>query len=130
MGTLDTVIQMQQSGMSNEEIITNLQTQGISPKEVNDAINQAQIKNAITQAEPNQAQTLQVPSPDGTMQQPMEQQQTNHNKNFKHQYKNSNSKQLILIKIITKKHHKLTVEMKITNNQLMIQKPLRILRNK
>jgi len=75
MGTLDTIIQMQQSGMNNEEIIQNLQTQGVSPREINDAINQAQVKNAVTQAEQTQQPMMQVPSPDGiNMQQPEQQQ--------------------------------------------------------
>jgi transcriptional regulator len=47
MGTLEQVMQMKNQGMSDEEIAGTLQQQGISPKEITDAMNQAQIKNAV-----------------------------------------------------------------------------------
>ena len=49
MAILDQVIEMQKGGMANPEILRNLQEQGISPKEINDAINQAQIKGALNE---------------------------------------------------------------------------------
>jgi hypothetical protein len=51
MAILDQVIQMQGEGKENPEILRVLQEQGISAKEVSDAINQAQIKNALTTQE-------------------------------------------------------------------------------
>jgi len=69
MATLDTIIQMQQNGMSDAEITNTLQTQGISPREISDALNQAQVKNAVTQSESKQEPNMQVPSPYGTQQQ-------------------------------------------------------------
>jgi DNA-binding transcriptional MerR regulator len=47
MAILDQVIQMQKEGMQNPEILRALQEQGISPSEINEAINQAQIKGAV-----------------------------------------------------------------------------------
>ncbi len=47
MGVLDYVMQMKNSGNSDSEIIRFLQNQGVPPKEIQDALNQAQIKNAV-----------------------------------------------------------------------------------
>jgi hypothetical protein len=49
MAILDQVIEMQRGGMSNAQILANLQEQKISTKEISDAINQAQIKNALNE---------------------------------------------------------------------------------
>jgi hypothetical protein len=62
MGVLDQVMQLKGQGMGDEEIVSNLQQQGISPKEINDAMNQAQIKNAVS-SEP--APEYEAPSPAG-----------------------------------------------------------------
>ena len=59
MPTLDTIIEMQQKGMTDYEISTNLQSQGVSPREINDALNQAKIKSAVTDTAP-------VPEPSRT----------------------------------------------------------------
>jgi hypothetical protein len=64
MAIVDTVMQLQQSGMTNDQIIQTLQSQGISPKEINEAINQAQIKNAMNQTEQSQLPEIEVPSPE------------------------------------------------------------------
>ncbi|MCK4997347.1 hypothetical protein KAS08_03505 [Candidatus Pacearchaeota archaeon] len=48
MTTLDKIIQMQQQGMPDATIISQLQNEGISPAEINDSINQAKIKNAVS----------------------------------------------------------------------------------
>src|SRR5271157_2119054 len=53
MGTIDQVISMKREGRSDEEIISNLRKQGISPKEINDALNHAQIKNAVSDVSGN-----------------------------------------------------------------------------
>lgn len=47
MGILEQVVQMRNEGMSEVEITENLKQQGISPKAIKDAFNQAQIKNAV-----------------------------------------------------------------------------------
>ncbi len=59
MGVLDQVMQLKSQGMNDEEIVGNLQQQGISPKEINDAMNQAQIKNAVYAED----QSYEAPSP-------------------------------------------------------------------
>ena len=48
MGVLEQITQMKNQGIPDQEIVSNLQEQGISPKEINDALSQAQIKNAVT----------------------------------------------------------------------------------
>lgn len=47
MGILEQVTQMKNQGIPDQEIVNNLQQQGISPKEINDALGQSQIKNAV-----------------------------------------------------------------------------------
>ena len=51
MGTLDKVIEMQKQGVSDAEISTQLQNEGISPTEIDDSFNQSKIKNAISPPE-------------------------------------------------------------------------------
>jgi len=48
MGVLDTVVQMKRQGYPDDEIISQLRQQGLSPKEINDALNQSQIKSAVS----------------------------------------------------------------------------------
>lgn len=48
MGTLEQVTKMREEGMNDEDIIYNLREQGISPKAISDALNQASIKAAVT----------------------------------------------------------------------------------
>ncbi len=48
MATLDRVTQLQTSGMTDEQISSQLQQEGIGPQEVMDAISQAKIKSAVT----------------------------------------------------------------------------------
>lgn len=49
MGVMDQVNDMQRRGVSERQIIDKLQEQGISPKEVQDAMSRAQIKNAVSE---------------------------------------------------------------------------------
>ena len=56
MGTLETIMQMQQNGMTDQQIISTLQQQGVSPKEINDGINQAKIKSAVSEQAPTPEQ--------------------------------------------------------------------------
>ena len=52
MGVLEQVMQLKNQGMNDSDIVNNLQQQGISPKEITDAVNQAQIKNAVASENP------------------------------------------------------------------------------
>ena len=83
MATLNKVIDMQKQGFSDEQIFFQLQNEGISPKEINDSINQAKIKGEIFndenknsqwgQSQMHQTQELpEIPEPlqDFQMQQP------------------------------------------------------------
>jgi len=47
MTTLEQVTQMRSQGIDDNQIVENLQQQGVSPKEITDAINQANIKSAV-----------------------------------------------------------------------------------
>ena len=62
MTTIEKIIQMQQQGMSDADIIKNLKNDGISPKEISDSLAQARIKLAVSQTpEPNGYQESSVP---------------------------------------------------------------------
>jgi len=51
MVTLDKVIEMQKQGVSDADISTQLQNEGIPAAEINDSLNQAKIKNAVSPPE-------------------------------------------------------------------------------
>jgi len=53
MTTLDKIMELQATGLSETEIFKQLQNQGVSPKEINDALNNARIKTAVSQPENN-----------------------------------------------------------------------------
>ena len=59
MATLDKVIEMQKQNISDAEITTQLQNEGVSPSEINDSLNQAKIKNAISPPEQPAQQGMQ-----------------------------------------------------------------------
>ena len=59
MTTLDKVMQMQQEGKSDNEIMAQLQNEGVSPSEINNAINQSNIKNAVSPPEQYPQQDMQ-----------------------------------------------------------------------
>jgi hypothetical protein len=46
-GILDQIMKMKKKNVSDEEIVNQLSMQGVSPREINDALRQAQIKNAV-----------------------------------------------------------------------------------
>lgn len=48
MGILDQITQMKRQGMRDEDIVSDLSQQGVSPREINDALNQSQIKQAVS----------------------------------------------------------------------------------
>lgn len=47
MGIMEQIIQMKNQGIDDSQIIRNLQEQGVSPRQINDALSQIQIKNAV-----------------------------------------------------------------------------------
>lgn len=75
MGTLETIMQMQQNGMTDQQIISTLQQQGISPKEINDGLNQAKIKSAVSEQAPSPEQEQQEQYPPQQYQQEPQQEQ-------------------------------------------------------
>ncbi|MCR4285140.1 MAG: hypothetical protein NUV97_03810 [archaeon] len=48
MTTLDRIIEMQQKGMLDLDIVMQLKNEGISSKEINDSLNQARVKRAVS----------------------------------------------------------------------------------
>ena len=53
MTALEQVMNMKKQGTSEDEIIRTLQNQGVSPKEISDALTQSQIKQAVSQENQN-----------------------------------------------------------------------------
>jgi DNA-binding transcriptional MerR regulator len=60
MGILEQVTQMRRENRSDEEIISALRNQGVSPRDINDALNHSQIKNAVSDI---RGDDMPVPSP-------------------------------------------------------------------
>ncbi len=52
MGVLEQITKMKKEGVSDNDIVNQLSQQGISPREINDALNQAQIKDAVSRSDP------------------------------------------------------------------------------
>jgi hypothetical protein len=50
MGIIEQIMQMKSQGINDQQIIENLQQQGIPPKQIQDSINQANIKSAVSYA--------------------------------------------------------------------------------
>ncbi len=75
MAALDRVMELQSQGISQNEIVTQLQNEGIPTKEISEAINQASVKNAISPQEapqmppsPEMAQVQEQLAPETTPQ--------------------------------------------------------------
>jgi len=70
MGVLDQVIKMKGQGIPDRDIINSLSQQGVSPREINDALRQAQIKYAVSnegeseEMQPSITEGEMTPSPD------------------------------------------------------------------
>ncbi|MFA4953231.1 MAG: hypothetical protein WC584_03340 [Candidatus Pacearchaeota archaeon] len=47
MGLLDSITQMKSQGMTDSEIAISLREQGVTPRQIDDALNQSQIKSAV-----------------------------------------------------------------------------------
>ncbi|OYT36757.1 hypothetical protein B6U91_00400 [Candidatus Pacearchaeota archaeon ex4484_71] len=63
MAVLEKVIQMRNEGLPENEIIRNLQSEGITPKEINDALMQSKIKQAVSSEYSNQGMEQSMMSP-------------------------------------------------------------------
>src|SRR5689334_3497556 len=48
MATLERVMDLQRQGVSDSDIVIRMQNEGVSPREIYDALNQARIKNAVS----------------------------------------------------------------------------------
>jgi len=58
MGTIDDVMALKRQGFSDQDIVNELSQQGISPREINDALKHAQIKNAVADNDYNQGEGM------------------------------------------------------------------------
>ena len=56
MGVLEEITQMKQQGFADNDIVNSLQQRGVSPSEINDALNQSKIKSAVAGEEQAMAQ--------------------------------------------------------------------------
>jgi hypothetical protein len=77
MGILDQITQMKSQGLTDQDVIHQLQQQGIPPKDIQDAMSEAQIKNAVIGAPIDDMQQSimdQVPSPEEEQQEVFEEQ--------------------------------------------------------
>ena len=72
MGILEEIKKMRNDGIGDQDIVSNLQQRGVSPKEINDALSREKIKSAVSdnrvqEMEPSiMQQTNPVPSPQET----------------------------------------------------------------
>lgn len=48
---INRILELQKSGLSDNEILRQLQSEGVSPKELRDSLNQARVKSAVYQEE-------------------------------------------------------------------------------
>ena len=62
MAALDKVMQLQSQGMQEADIVKKLRDEGVSPQEINDAINQAKVKTAVSQPEIYAQNQIQQPA--------------------------------------------------------------------
>ncbi|MCL5018234.1 MAG: hypothetical protein M1416_00495 [Candidatus Pacearchaeota archaeon] len=58
MGTIDDVMALKRQGFSDQDIVNELSQQGVSPREINDALKHAQIKNAVADNDYNQGESM------------------------------------------------------------------------
>ena len=58
MTIIEQITQMKNQGTTEQEIINNLQQQGVSPQEINDAISRSQIKSAVAGTEDMQQSNM------------------------------------------------------------------------
>lgn len=70
MGVLEQVIQMREQGMPDQDIVSQLQEQGLNPRSINDALNQANIKSAVGGGTNEDMEQMQyaaedIPTPEG-----------------------------------------------------------------
>jgi hypothetical protein len=67
MATIEEVMQLQSQGMSDSDIIKKMRDEGISPKEINDALAQVKIKSAVQEDQAQEASGMEqsIMQPDG-----------------------------------------------------------------
>ncbi len=58
MGALEKIMQLKQQGQTEPQIIDSLKQEGVSPKEINEALSQSKIKSALTENPPTASQAL------------------------------------------------------------------------
>jgi hypothetical protein len=78
MGVLEQVVRMKGQGIPDSQIINELSQNGVSPREINDALRQAQIKYAVSNSEEEMQPSIteeMPPSPEGTYSPQYEQQE-------------------------------------------------------
>lgn len=63
MGVLEQVTQLKKEGRSDEQIISDLRKQGISPREISDALNHSHIKSAVGDIQGNDNSYGNAPGP-------------------------------------------------------------------
>jgi hypothetical protein len=61
MGVLEQVLQMKRQGATDIDIAEQLKEEGISPREINDALNQSQIKSAVSAGEEEMESSMMPP---------------------------------------------------------------------
>jgi len=88
MTVLEQVIQMKGRGMPEAQIITELSQQGVSPREINDALKQAQIKYAVSNSDEEMQPSIlqeEVPQPNQESYAPQAEQQYQQSQGFAQQ---------------------------------------------
>lgn len=73
MDILNQVMQMQQQGMSDADIVKQLRNEGANPAQINDAINQAKVKSAVGSQDDQYQQQAQNPNQQMQQSQPPQQ---------------------------------------------------------
>lgn len=64
MGVLEQVSQMKSQGIPEQEIVSRLKQQKVSPKDINDALNQSRIKDAVYSPQKANTAPEQIPMPE------------------------------------------------------------------
>jgi hypothetical protein len=67
MGVLEQVSQMKGEGIPEQEIVSRLRQQRVSPKEIDDALNQSRIKEAVYDSQETMPSYEQIPMPEGNV---------------------------------------------------------------
>ena len=63
MPLIEKISEMKKQGMDDNQIIQNLQEQGISPREINEALDQTRVKSAVSEQSVSEMEPSVMPSP-------------------------------------------------------------------